>query len=485
MHCLNVLNASWLHPSSTLYMCVPSKPLQESVPAIADHIAPDTDEVYHDHDTVPTDLDSDTLDSVDITKAKALLLQVLLWMKVYSQLTSSTKSATVGMRLFPFLQQNTENVFMLLGSPSLHHDVAEHHKRLDNTLAAWNMKRVPVDGDGDCIFHSIACGLQQLSRAKNAHALTILRTASNNSTSATEQLVWHLRQLVASEWMGPNSDEYQSFLSSAQLLTEAPRFLQRGVHCGELGDLVITAMANALKIPIVVFTSAPNFPLTTVMPTYSMAATSEPIYVALTQCGAGHFDSVMPKCSTPSDSQSIDESQDENDVRMFCTCGRKKYAKSKACTSTENGYQTRCPCHKASRPCTHLCKCRHCRNELGKIPKPDTGMPKAKRMRAHYSNQEHGLKGKKGLDFMYQVGESTRTGPWSDFEFLLTTAILMEYADVSDTETQCVIAHTEAIKTVAEALGLKLPLPSRSHEELQTLIRYCRHKSKEAEKLLH
>ena len=193
----------------------------------------------------------------------------------------------------------------------------------------------------------------------------------------------------------------------------------------------------------------------------------------------------MPKCSTPSDSQSIDESQDENDVRMFCTCGRKKYAKSKACTSTENGYQTRCPCHKASRPCTHLCKCRHCRNELGKIPKPDTGMPKAKRMRTHYSNQEHGLKGKKGLDFMYQVGESTRTGPWSDFEFLLTTAILMEYADVSDTETQCVIAHTEAIKTVAEALGLKLPLPSRSHEELQTLIRYCRHKSKEAEKLLH
>ena len=64
---------------------------------------------------------------------------------------------------------------------------------------------------------------------------------------------------MVSEWMGPNSDEYQSFLSSAQILTEAPLLL-RGVHCGELGDLVTTAMANALKIPIVLFTSAPSFP---------------------------------------------------------------------------------------------------------------------------------------------------------------------------------------------------------------------------------
>ena len=433
---------------------------------------------------MPTDLDSETSSSVDIAKAKTILLQVPLWMKVHSQLTSSTKSATVGIRSFPFLQQNTENLFMLLGSPSIHHDLAEHHKRLDNTLAAWNMKRVPVDGDGDCIFHSVACGLQQLAGADNAQALTILRTASTNSTSAMEHLVSHLRQLVVSEWMGPNSDEYQSFLASTQLLAEAPRFLQHGVHCGELGDLVITAMANALKIPIVVFTSAANFPLTTVMPTYSIAATSEPIYVALTQCGAGHFDAVMPRCGISSDSESI---EDGNDTRMFCTCGRKKYAKSKACTSTEHGYTTRCPCHKASRPCTHLCKCKHCRNELGKTPKPDTGTPKAKRMRAHYSNQQHGLKGKKGVDFMLEVGESAKTGPWSDFEFLLTTAILMrnEFENMSDTDTQCVIDYTEAIKVVAEALRLKLPLPSRSKEELQTLIRYCWHKSKEADKLLH
>ena len=433
---------------------------------------------------MPTDLDSETSGSVDIATAKTILLQVLLWMKVHSQLTSSTKSATVSIRSFPFLQQNTENIFMLLGSPSIHYDLAEHHKRLDNTLAAWNMKRVPVDGDGDCIFHSIAHGLQQLATADNAQALTILRTASSSSTSATEHLVPHLRQLMVSEWMGPNSDEYQSFLASAQLLAEAPRFLQHGVHCGELGDLVITAMANALKIPIVVFTSAANFPLTTVMPTYNMAATSEPIYVALTQCGGGHFDAVLPYCGIPSDNESTG---DGNDTRMFCTCGRKKYAKSKACTSTEHGYKTRCPCHKASRPCTHLCKCKHCRNELGKTPKPDTGTPKAKRMRAHYSNQQHGLKGKKGVDFMFEVGESTKTGPWSDFEFLLTTAILMrnEFEDVSDTNTQCVSAHTEAIKAVAEALCLKLPLPSRSKEELQTLIRYCWHKSKEANKLLH
>ena len=64
--------------------------------------------------------------------------------------------------------------------------------------------------------------IQQLSRADNAQALTILRTASNNSTNAMELLVSHLRQFEVSDWMEPNSDRYQ--ISSTQLLAEAPRF---------------------------------------------------------------------------------------------------------------------------------------------------------------------------------------------------------------------------------------------------------------------
>lgn len=432
---------------------------------------------------------------VDINKAKNILLQAILWLKVHSHLESNTTTATVGIKTLPFLQLNVDNIFMVLGSPSNPDDLAQHQKRLDDTLAAWNFKRVPVDGDGDCIFQSIASGLLQLARCDDPHVLTILKEHSvsctemeqSGSCTKIEQLVSHLRQAVVSEWMGPNASEYQSFLTSTQLLVEAPRFLQRGVHCGDLGDLVIAAMSNALKMPIIVFTSAPNFPFTTIMPTYNLAATSQPIYVAMTQCDDGHYDAVVP-AHTPSDSDEgmNDDGNEENealsDGTIFCTCGRKKSAQSKACTLTEHAYKTRCPCHKSSLPCTHRCRCKNCHNELGKTPKPET-IPTAKRKRAQHLNQEHDLKGRKGQEFMIKVGEVPRAGPWTTFEFLTAVVILRELEDGS-VDTQDIISIRDAIETVAEALCLKVALPQRSNEEMQKLLRYCRHKHTEVRKVL-
>ena len=49
------------------------------------------------------------------------------------------------------------------------------------------------------------------------------------------------------EWLGDHSQEYQSFLTRAQLVGEAHRFLENGEFAGELGDLVLTGLANVLQ----------------------------------------------------------------------------------------------------------------------------------------------------------------------------------------------------------------------------------------------
>jgi hypothetical protein len=420
------------------------------------------------------DNDSQTDYLVDIHKAKAVLLKAILWMKIHALLECDNRLGQTNIWTFPFLQASTDTIFMLMGTPSISGELADHHKRLDDNLASWQLTREPMDGDGDCLFSAIAFGMLQPASNNNAHVLGILPlfTDSQGTDTSIEQIVPHLRQALVAEWSGPNSAEYQNFLAATQLLVEAPRFLQKGVFCCELGDLVITALANVLRIPIVVFTSVQNFPMTTIVPTYNVAGTSEPICIALTQYGGGHYDAVIQMAA-----MDYDELEQEE---PHCTCGRKKASKSWACTATELAYSTRCPCYKAARPCTHRCRCKDCHNSYGKIPKPDV-VPKAKRTRAHFQHQQHLLRGRKGQQFMLAAGEVPKTGPWTYFEFLVATAILRE---ISCDDMEVATSTAQAVRAVAVALNLKAPLPHRSTQELQRLFRHCMHKSAEANKLL-
>ena len=462
---------------------ISSIPTQSGVPTVNTRSA-ELDESRSDNEIE----DGEECDSsVDINQAKDMLLQAILWLKIHSQLESNTATAKLGIKSLPFLQPNAGNIFMALGDPSTTDDLAEHQKRLDDTLAAWNFQRVLVDGDGDCLFQSIAWGLLQLASSGDPHALTTLEECSI-SCMDMEPLIAHLRQVVVTEWMGPNSGEYQAFLTSThdQLLAEAPQFLQRGVHSGDLGDLVLTAIANTLRMPVVVFTSAPNFPFTTILPTHNKAATSQPLYIALTQCGAGHYDAVVqapPTSDSDEDGKDVDN-QVDNDGTMSCTCGRKKNksAQSKACTLTDQGYITRCPCYKATLPCTHRCRCKECHNPLGKTPKPAV-MPAAKRKRAHHPYQEHSLMGRKGKEFMLQVGELPKTGPWTTFEYL-TAAVILRGVEDGTADGEEIYNILDAIKAVADAVCLKVALPPRSKEEMQKLFSHCMHKYTETSKTL-
>ena len=116
--------------------------------------------------------------------------------------------------------------------------------------------------------------------------------------------------------------------------------------------------------------------------------------------------------------------------------------------------------------------------------KKPADIPKAKRKRLHYPHQEHGLKGKEGKQFMLEMGETLKTGPWTTFKFLLVASVLKEAEDTS-IDTDYAIILMDTVKTVAKALGLNLSLPQRSQEDLQKLQRHCSHKSKEMDTILH
>ena len=108
-------------------------------------------------------------------------------------------------------------------------------------------------------------------------------------------------------------------------------------------------------------------------------------------------------------------------------------------------------------------------------------MPKAKRTRVHFQHQAQGLKGRKGHEFMVATGEVPKTGPWTNLEFLMATAILME---VQHDDMQMATSTAQAVREVALALNIKAPLPQRSTHELEKLFRHCMHKSTDFRALL-
>jgi hypothetical protein len=127
--------------------------------------------------------------------------------------------------------------------------VNTHAVRLDHVLSSWNFKRIPVSGDGNCLFY--AALLQK-------HDSILLQRLGCSSETDVKDLARVLRQATVAEWLGENSQHYQSFLTHDQLREQAQRFLRDGEYCSDIGDLVLPALVNTLSLPITVFTSLTN-----------------------------------------------------------------------------------------------------------------------------------------------------------------------------------------------------------------------------------
>ena len=174
---------------------------------------------------------------------------------------------------------------------------------LDDILANYSMHRVLISPNGNCFVLAIAYGLGHVipKQPDSEEILQHLDSLGLESCSNGEDVCAKLRKLMFDEWM-THPHLYQHFLTGEQIFdTEAKLFLNNGHFATDLGNAMPLAMANALKLPIVIFTEMENMPVLPITPRETIKCM--PIFLTFDQSGPGHYDAVelpLSKCTQPS-----------------------------------------------------------------------------------------------------------------------------------------------------------------------------------------
>ena len=131
---------------------------------------------------------------------------------------------------------------------------------LDDILESYSMHRVSIPSNGNCFFLAIAYALEHVlpNQPDSKDILQHLESMGLAGCSMGEGICAKLRKLMFEEWMA-HSDLYQHFLAKEQIFeSEAKLFLNDGHFATDLGNAMPLAMANALKLPIVIITQMEN-----------------------------------------------------------------------------------------------------------------------------------------------------------------------------------------------------------------------------------
>ena len=443
-------------------------------------------------DADDNDYSSDEEDSryiIPISALKIILLKALSWYFVYEHLSQCSKTSKISHKTLPFMNSAvsklsnsdpfTENISQADSVLSPIENLEQSHTtnmnpsmhRLENVLKSWNFKRLPVNGDGNCLFYAVAYSLLCRKRSDHTNQLLLKFDFRTDCSQPIKHLAKKLREAVVQEWMGENTMCYQSFLTHQQLKEEAHRFLQDGEFTGDVGDLVLPALVNVLAIPMAVFTSAENMPVLSLLPITSMVMESEPVFLAYLHEGPGHYDAVIRD-----DKENI-EPLELTSGTTKCTCGRKA-TKGVSCAFTLDRYSTRCPCFKANQGCTSECRCKRCNNPNGARLLSNT-ISGQKRVRQRYDSQIQELKGRKTAKFMQDIGESINTqGSLSQFKYLLISAIIQyshpdiqDWEDIKNIDPLFIANNYNAVKVLAKTLNLALPIFHRSNMEIYSALK--------------
>ena len=287
----------------------------------------------------------------------SLLLQAITNFHIFKDLSTLSKTCTVDSYIFvtSFLSLVTQYTNNQEVTTQVDHDELLHR-----TLQQWNFRRIPVAGDGNCLFTAVAHNLVARTSNNDEPILNRLRLLSNNSIS---QLAKELRLLVVQEWLGENSEYYQGFVT-VDIAKHAHQYLDSGEFDGDLGDLMVLTLSNILHVPITIFSNIPNLGLVCISPTTDVHSTI-PLYLTYNNYGSGHYDYAVPMESTfhslPSSSKPVTK----------CFCGRNKVSQATPCVADIIG-NCRCPCAKNKKPCTYSCRCKGCSNTYGIRHAPST-----------------------------------------------------------------------------------------------------------------
>ena len=198
--------------------------------------------------TNPHDDGSNHTSSLNQSTAIDIINRAQLSMATFQSLVNLNKSGSeISHRHFPYI--NTSITLFYNSKFSTDRDTNEHDERIDHILKGWSMSREHIAKDGDCCFRAVARNVYKLTetREKNTHAYEHLAHLGLVNLSE-ESLSNKLRALTVSEWSGENS-----FLTTDNFDEEVMRFTHKGYFTGELGNLMVLATANVLKMPIVIF----------------------------------------------------------------------------------------------------------------------------------------------------------------------------------------------------------------------------------------
>jgi hypothetical protein len=127
----------------------------------------------------------------------------------------------------------------------------------------------------------------------------------------------------------------------------------KGQYAGDLGDLLLPALANVLRTTVTVICSSPLSPLLYVVPDKGVL-NNNPMYVTYITYGPGHYDGTMSLTSSSEGSQS-----------------KSSYIKTKRCHCGQKGndgcISKNCPCFTQGLSCQAApkCKCQKCGNRFG------------------------------------------------------------------------------------------------------------------------
>ena len=241
---------------------------------------------------------------------------------------------------------------------------------LDNVLSNYGMVRLNVPSDGNCFFTSVAYAMMNSiipNVLVSSDLASHLESLGLRNCSDTHGMCSKLRELTVYEWIS-HPEEYQPFLGVQQSLNEEARlFLTDGHFASELGNSMPLAMANLLKLPIVVMTQMEHLHVIPVTPRETLECL--PIFVAFDHSGAGHYDAVAHITVSQQSSETQPPSKNKDStITECCRCGqgaRKKEANITSCDS----FKKRCKCFQGVKGCSDKCQCIGCENPDGKKAK--------------------------------------------------------------------------------------------------------------------
>ena len=383
----------------------------------------------------------------------------------------------------------------LFGFGTMSSDIASDSAcKLENLLSSYNFARVQVAPDGDCLFSSVIFQLKQMVTSGNVELHNHLKAIGFHILLQGEHntAVSCLRSLMVSELL-ENRATYDGYItnSGVEYEEQVENFKQMGVYSGEIGNVMALSLTNVLRVNIVLFTSMENFPLIPISP-LKKVCTHQTLYLAFNHLGSGHYDAVVEvahtsetACNTIESCEKVRESSpsSESIEAKGCACGRGAAKKRKLqpdgdpinstskvfCFQVPGERRTLCPCYRAFKACSALCRCFNCCNSIGK--RPDCSQKKSQpRKREHHVLQNVE---KNSLKFMQGKDERPVEPKWPKLEHILVEVIqdllIERQGEVADRDV-CKVFNS--IVSIADsAKEINVPISKKTEKSIKRKIK--------------